>query len=147
MSNLSGTWYNELGSKMVLKLDGGEIRGTYETAVGQAYGTYELVGRANTQPSQGGQAVGFSVAWQNEHVTSHSATSWSGQYQLGEDGEEQIYTLWLLAREVLPGDDWASVQVGQDVFRREPPSEEAIATKLRTTGAPHPPTAMARPME
>lgn len=147
MSDLTGVWYNELGSKMTFHLQDGELSGTYETAVGQAAGTYRLAGRTNANPSQGGQALGWTVAWQNDYLTSHSATSWAGQYQVDEDGSEEIYTLWLLAREALPGDDWASVQVGQDTFRREQPSDQSVVSKLRTTGAPHPPSSMARPME
>jgi hypothetical protein len=40
--DLNGDWYNELGSKMTLRVKGSSITGKYHTAVGDADGIYEL---------------------------------------------------------------------------------------------------------
>jgi hypothetical protein len=135
--SFSGTWYNELGSKMSLAGSGGSLSGTYVTAVGTASGTYTLQGRYNTQPSSGGQAMGWTVAWQNAFGNSHSATAWSGQYQT-VGGQEEIVTLWLLVSETYPQDDWGSTKVGQDVFTRQPPTPQTVARKLQAGATSHP---------
>jgi hypothetical protein len=123
---------------MTLYGSGGALSGTYETAVGYAFGTYPLEGRYNTQPSSGGQAMSWAVAWQNAYLNAHSATGWSGQYQTDSNGDEEIYTLWLLASEADPDEDWASTNVGQDTFRRTQPTAEETerASKMRPLSHP-----------
>ena len=135
----SGVWYNELGSMMKIYGSGGALSGIYETAVGYASGQYTLEGRYNTSPSSGGQAMSWAVAWQNAYLNSNSATGWSGQYQKNVDtGEEEIYTLWLLASEMESDEDWASTNVGQDTFTRTKPSDEEIARRVGKRAAAHP---------
>jgi hypothetical protein len=60
---LSGDSFNELGSKMTLKVDGRKITGQYYAAAGDAEGIYDLSGRTNDDNS----ILGFSVAWQNSY--------------------------------------------------------------------------------
>jgi len=131
---ITGNWYNELGSMMMLTENGASITGTYQTRVGDASGIYQLVGSIDVDgdPSTNGQAVAWVVVWSNAaHGSSHSITAWSGQYQV-INGEEEITTLWLLTAEMPSNSDWASTTVNQDVFTRTPPSAEvALAAKKR----------------
>ena len=134
----TGNWYNELGSQMFLNASGGQLSGFYASAVGQARYTYPLAGRYDTQPaSGGGQTMAWTVSWQNAYQNAHSATGWSGQY-FDQGGNEEIYTLWLLAAEVSEGDEWESTLAGQDTFTRTPPPKEAIARSKRRGNVPHP---------
>lgn len=135
---LEGIWYNELGSKMVLSVNGTSITGTYQTKVGDAFGLYPLVGGTDTAPIPSGQAVGLVVTWANEqHGSSHSVTSWSGQYQV-LDSEEMITAFWLLTIEADPDQDWKSTLVGKDLFTRHEPSEAEIARRLKVGPVSHP---------
>lgn len=42
--DISGMWYNQLGSQMILTVSGKKLGGTYHTKVGDASGIYELTG-------------------------------------------------------------------------------------------------------
>ena len=135
--NLNGTWYNELGSSMTLVVNGNSITGTYQTAVGDASETYDLVGRTDTD-NDARQAVGFVVVWQNQYGSSDSVTTWSGQYQ-NINGIDTIVTTWLLTQETNPNDDWASTIVNKDIFTKTAPIEEEIQQQLkRGIKASHP---------
>jgi Avidin family len=122
MTNLNGTWYNELGSLMTIETNGNVISGTYQTAVGDAKGIYYLVGLTDTD-NAASQAVGWVVVWQNQYGDSGSVTSWSGQYQV-VNGVPTIVTTWLLTMETNPQDDWQSTLVGQDVFTPYPVTQD-----------------------
>ena len=128
---LNGDWYNELGSKMTLEVDGQKIRGTYYTGVGDAEGIYQLSGRTN----ESNTVLGFSVAWQNSFGDSESATAWSGQYHGDED---EILTTWLLTDQTDEKDDWKSTTIGQDVFQRQIPKEEAVQKAKLLRAPSHP---------
>lgn len=135
-----GTWYNELGSKVILNLDGASMRGTYQTAVGDAGGIYPLVGGIDPDgtPDETGQAIGWVVVWNNEaNGSSHSITAWSGQYQI-IDGREEINTLWLLTSETPEESDWAATQINKDTFTRSEPSEAEVARARCRRMPPHP---------
>ena len=127
--NLNGTWYNELGSSMTLTVNGNSITGTYQTAVGDASGAYDLVGRTDTD-NDASQAIGFVVVWQNQYGSSDSVTTWSGQYQI-INGMGTIVTTWLLTQETDPDDDWASTLVNKDIFTRTAPQEEEIQRQVK----------------
>lgn len=139
--NISGTWYNELNSQMDLTVSGNQIKGTYWSAVGEAESKYELIGMIDTNPDDEktkGTAVGWTVVWNNSRKNAHSVTTWSGQYQINEKTKcEEIITIWLLSRETSPQADWSSTLVGQDIFTRNKPSEEAKASRQRM-GRPYP---------
>lgn len=135
-----GTWYNELGSKMELKITGASITGTYQTKVGDASGIYELVGSLDVDGDylKEGQAIAWVVVWNNKaHGSSHSVTAWSGQYQV-TDGEEEIVSLWLLTGETPPGNDWSATRINQDIFRREPPTAQDALRAGKRNFVPHP---------
>jgi hypothetical protein len=118
---LAGTWFNELGSQMDLKVDGVSVTGTYVSAVGKAKGPYAIVGRTEASPD-GSQSVGFSVVWENKETGNLGCcTAWSGQLQMPDGGAEQIVTTWILTGDTLAADDWNSTKIGQDTFRRDKP--------------------------
>jgi hypothetical protein len=137
--NLEGTWHTELGSTLIIERvrDGGfgGIYATTPSAAGSAKGSFEVVGR--TDADSGGEAVAFSVCWQNDLSDSHSATAWVGQAQR-IDGRDQITAMWLLTVETSPERDWYATHVGHDVFTRIKPTEEEIAQKARVKQSPHP---------
>jgi hypothetical protein len=127
--DLNGIWYNELGSRMELIVQGKNITGTYHTAVGDASGIYDLVGQTDTDNDQS-QAVGFVVVWQNQYGSSDSVTTWSGQYQTIE-GEDTIVTTWLLTMETSPDHDWSSTLVNKDIFTRFAPNDDEINQRIK----------------
>ncbi len=122
--NIDGIWYNELGSQVNFAVSGNQLTGTYQTAVGDAIGIYQLIGQVNTS-IETGQALGFVVVWQNENKDSNSVTTWSGQAQ-EIDGEDIITTTWLLTAETEIDGDWESTLVGKDVFTRNPQNKRSI---------------------
>lgn len=136
----TGTWYNELGSTMTLYASGSSVWGTYSSTVGQASQSYQLAGLVNTAtPASGaGTALGWTVAWVNAYMISPSVTSWTGQYQVEPDGTEEIETLWLLVTETTEDNDWASTQVGADLFTRTPPTADQVQRAMRRGKVPEP---------
>ena len=120
--NVSGTWYNQLGSQMILKVNGKNISGTYNTKVGDASGEYDLIGKIDIDIDES-TAMGWVVLWNNQVGSSDSVTAWSGQVQ-AIDGEERIVTTWLLTTETDADDDWHSTIVGKDIFTRLMPTPE-----------------------
>ncbi len=135
-----GTWYNELGSIMTLAVNGASVTGTYQTAVGDASGLYQLVGSLDTDgdPNLNGQAIAWVVVWNNPvKGSSHSITAWSGQYQI-IDGEEEITTLWLLTVETPAQSDWSATTVNQDIFKRIPPTAAQTSAALKRGRISHP---------
>ena len=137
--NLLGTWFNELGSTMVIdQVQNGTIIGSYATAVsstGCAQGSFSLVGSTDTD--SGGEGVAFSVCWKNDTSQCASVTAWSGQAQT-IDGEDQILAFWLLTVESAPDQDWYATHVGQDLFTRSQPAREQIASKSKMLRRSHP---------
>lgn len=69
---IDGTWYNELGSVVTFASSGNSLSGTYQTAVGNAQGIYDLTGYVNTDADP---AVGWVVLWSNQYGDSNSVTS------------------------------------------------------------------------
>jgi len=129
MTNLNGIWYNELGSVMTIQTNGSTIIGTYQTAVGDASGVYNLIGHIDTD-NDSSQAVGWVVVWQNKYGSSDSVTTWSGQFQV-IDGVPTIVTTWLLTQETNPSDDWRSTLIGQDTFTSIERTKEQIHENIK----------------
>ncbi len=136
---LAGTWYNELGSTLVIQeVSGGMLAGTYETAVssgGCASGSYAVQGTTDTD--SGGQSVGLTVTWVNAQSRCNSTTTWAGQYQ-EINGNEVLAAMWLLVMDTAPEADWASTLVGHDVFTRAAPAADAVAQAAAAKRHPHP---------
>lgn len=140
---LSGTWYNELNSEMNLHVQavsngGSLVTGAYITKVGDAAGIYSLGGMTDEGTGDATPNVGFSVSWANPtYGNSNSVTAWSGQLQV-IDGEEVLTTFWLLTQETNPANNWSATRIGQDVFRRKPPTDEQVAARLQLGQLSHP---------
>ncbi|NUT51098.1 MAG: hypothetical protein HOV94_27910 [Saccharothrix sp.] len=138
LSAITGTWFNQLGSKMVVTaVPGGNLTGTYESAVGNAENTYELRGRYDAEPSAttAGVTLGWTVNWRNAYRNAHSTATWSGQYYGG--AQERIVTRWLLVSSTAPVDEWGSTRVGQDTFTRDKPSPAQVEqAKALGVGSP-----------
>ncbi len=132
--SVDGTWYNELGSKMLLTVVNGLVTGRYTTAVSAsacAQGDFDVAGRADTDES-GFVNIGFAVSWKNAHSRCESVTAWSGEYRVdSQTGEERIKTTWLLTLETSQKDDWRSTLVGQDVFTRALPQQDQLESNRR----------------
>lgn len=137
--NIEGIWYNELGSTMVIsQVSNGQIVGSYATAVSAtacAQGTFDLIGRTDTD--NGGEGVGFVVSWRNANSQCNSVTAWSGQAQ-NINGQDCIVAFWLLTLESSPDNDWYATHVGQDLFTRMQPSPGSIANKSKMLRRSHP---------
>jgi hypothetical protein len=131
---LHGVWWNELGSKMVIKLDPHDpktFRGFYHTNVGNAQEKkYPLVGRCDVRGLKS-KMVAFVVAWNADPPAGGappvdpSVTAWCGQLQMVK-GREVIATTWLLDRLTAPADDWESTLVGMDYFTRKKPTKQVM---------------------
>ncbi|KUN80527.1 hypothetical protein AQJ66_25600 [Streptomyces bungoensis] len=129
--SIDGEWYNEFGSQLRFEADQeGTVSGAYVTAVGHAPGTYLLTGRhvGPTGPGHG-MALGWTVAWRNDHGDLGSVSSWSGQFMAGP---ERILTTWLLTRSAATTETWESTVVGQDVFTRQKPTDDDVDRALRS---------------
>jgi len=126
--NVSGTWFNQLGSYMILHVKGKNITGQYHTPVGSASGVYELTGKIDTD-NDASTAIGWVVLWNNQTGSSDSVTAWSGQVQV-ISGEERIVTTWLLTTETDADDAWHSTLVGKDIFTRFEVSPEVRQANL-----------------
>ncbi|TFK96779.1 tamavidin1 [Pterulicium gracile] len=126
--NVTGTWFNQLGSQMQLTaFADGSLTGRYSSAVGNAVNSYTLVGRFDTSaPSGKGTTLGFDVTWKNKDLNAHSSTTWSGQFFSGNSTGTGpvILTQWLLTRSTTLEDLWNSVTVGHDEFSLVEPSAE-----------------------
>ena len=132
---IEGIWYNELGSRMKLTVNGNGISGTYKSKVGDAEGEYKIFGARVPTSGESNQALGFVVAWANDSDSTSSVTCWSGQWQI-VDGKEEINTMWLLTSVELPEDDWKSTLVGRDIFTRTKPSSgKATEAAQRAPGS------------
>jgi hypothetical protein len=136
---LEGTWYNELGSTLVItQVDkDGTVSGTYETVVsnGCAKGVFAVTGR--TDIDGGGATVGFAVTWVNAQSKCNSTTTWAGQYR-GPMGQESLTAVWLLVMKTDVEDSWASTLVGEDVFTRQVASPERQAKAAARKRHSHP---------
>lgn len=110
--NFSGSWKNQLGSKMLLTVAGANISGTYTSAVSGGGGsiTGTLAGHAN------GDLIAFTVNWPTAAIT-----AWVGQLTT-EGGQDVIRTLWQMTTNVEDANEpsglWASIYAGADRFSR-----------------------------
>lgn len=116
MRGLSGTWHNQHGSRMELRVaDDGKLTGAFVSGVGLAREgeQFDLVGFAR------GELIAFVVDFSRYD----SVTTWSGHY-LEQDGRPVIQAMWQMTvaapRKALPGAVWKGIWTGADVFQREP---------------------------
>ena len=142
---IAGVWYNELGSSMNFTVDEtGLITGVYISAVGTAEDTYPLAGRFDAvPPANTGVSIGWTVTFANNLLNAHSTSTWSGQFF--RDGQDRILTHWLLSTSTSSANSWDSTNVGTDVFTRNKPTAQEIATtQARGFASPRPEHVLAK---
>jgi hypothetical protein len=137
---IDGDWYNELGSLLTITTSGNVVSGTYQTAVGNAQGIYDLAGLINDDTDP---VVGWVVLWSNQYGDSNSLTSWAGQYY-SDGNPEVIITMWLLRDETPENQDWAATQVGEDIFYRSPQLAQGPASVASLRAPAYPKSAAAK---
>ncbi len=112
--DFSGAWENDMGSLATFTVKDGEVRGTYQTNVGQPdkSQSFPLVGMV--QDDQ----ITFTVNFKGYG----SMTAWVGQMVLDENGTLYIRTLWHLTKDIEDAketdDIWGSIRTGASEFRR-----------------------------
>ncbi|XP_055510009.1 avidin [Leucoraja erinacea] len=116
--NMTGTWWNVLGSTFYLsEAENSSLRGRYQTAVEAAAGEAGPDGLApviGIRHSGREPTFSMSTVW-----AGGSITSWVGQCLMQEDGNQVLKTMWLLRSPVASlEEDWKSTRVGQDTFYR-----------------------------
>lgn len=111
--DLFGRWVNQRNSTLLLKPSGlpGGLTGEYQSAVGNASGTYALTG--SYDPA--GCTLGFCVTWVNSvNGNSQSTTCWVGEAQNGA-----INTMYTLVYAIPPKTEpWRQYITNVDYFRR-----------------------------
>jgi len=111
-SEFNGSWKNEAGSLVTLVVSDGEVRGTYQTNVGQPdkNQSFPLIGLAQ------GDQITFTVNFKGYG----SMTAWVGQMTVGETGKPYIRTLWHLTRDKEDDQEkddlWQSIITGASNF-------------------------------
>jgi hypothetical protein len=108
--DFTGTWINELGSQVALVQTGNALAGVYQSAVstGGTTTTGNVLGYVD------GDLIGFTVHW----ISFQAITAWVGQLEPNA-GTDTIKTLWQMTNQVDPGDEWASINAGSDIFVRK----------------------------
>ena len=113
---LSGTWHNELGSRLILTAGlEGHLTGAYAPGVGESPEERPLTGFWHQAAPGAPTVVGFVVAW----PASHSLTTWAGRHDPGSDS---ISASWLLVGETPADEAWRSTNLGHDLFSRGVPA-------------------------
>jgi hypothetical protein len=128
-SSLEGVWYNEIGAKMDLTVDGGSLTGKYEDPF--IPGTYQLVGHTDPRPFSSVQTVSFTVGYFGAQKNYHIVTSSSGQL-VSLEREDAILVEWASTMEApdLPGAWRHLTLIGADVYRRTQPSAAEVRIGL-----------------
>ncbi|XP_078571858.1 avidin-related protein 4/5-like [Branchiostoma floridae x Branchiostoma japonicum] len=115
--DITGLWYNNLGSQMTLVQNGTIITGFYGTAVESTEGAAGYVPPELLMSRPVGNPHGtfaWIVIWSN----GRSTTAWTAQCVICGDHAE-LHTTWLLRTKVDGCDDrWKATRVGEDTFTR-----------------------------
>ncbi len=114
--NFSGKWRNRLDSEMELTVHiDGDVIGKYRTGVGKPKPTEEF----DLKGFVSGDLIVFCVNF-GKYA---SLTSWAGQHTLDDKGDEIIYTLWHLAKNISDVDEpdklWSGMLTGANEYKRE----------------------------
>lgn len=119
--DIVGTWYNSVGSEMIIKQDfNGVIVGEYRTAVerekGAAGNTHSMVFGIGTRGNMN-STFAFFVVWRG----GASVTGWVGQCHIcGVNKTEVIESTWLLRSKINScAENWKSTLYGENSFVRE----------------------------
>ncbi|KAI0217111.1 hypothetical protein LSAT2_030984 [Lamellibrachia satsuma] len=117
--DLSGKWYNQLGSELFLShTQDGELTGTYRTQVeretGSAGNTHSHKVAGAAPYDKPGSVFGFAVMFND----GSSTCAWTGQCHVC-NGKETLMASWVLRSRVATcRDRWKSTLIGQDSFIR-----------------------------
>lgn len=117
--DLSGHWYNELGSGMVIDpMIDGALTGKYmNNASDSSTATEKLIGSCGYGVPA---TFGFVVNFEEGRYT----TTWSGQYRKDNENEEVLLTTWIMTANVPEANlYWDATHVSQDRFTRNPPKQ------------------------
>ena len=109
--DFSGTWVNELESRVELDQKGDVLSGKYFSKVSATGG--ETIG--DLQGYVDGDLIAFVVHWREFQAI----TTWVGQLD-PKASKETINTLWQMTKQVATGDEWTSINSGADYFTRKP---------------------------
>ena len=124
---LDGMWANEYGSRMILTVEHGIVRGIYRATEGDV-GRYRLTGIVDQHPAAEGLTFGLIVSWRDldseevgpcskEAPSAHWVTSLTGQLHC-IDGQDVLTTTFLLTKNTPPEARWEDTVVNTMVFRR-----------------------------
>ncbi len=111
-SIFNGAWQNESGSRVSFVVSDGEVRGVYQTNVGQPdkNQSFPLIGFVQ------GDQITFTVNFKGYG----SMTAWVGQMTLDKTGKPFIRTLWHLTRDKTDDKEqdelWQSIITGASNF-------------------------------
>ncbi len=113
MTDFTGTWINQVGSVLELRVADGIVTGRFESGVGDEGKTLWV--------DVSGRALGDLITFNTVYERYRTVVAWIGQHA-NDDGTEMIKTLWIHATDV-PDDHlqewmWLSKRIGADVFRR-----------------------------
>lgn len=129
---LNGTWINEYGSEMQLKVDEtGLITGSYKSTTG-ATGTYRVVGVSDAEPVNGVQTMAFCISWRPEISTEvnesdngsasddpvHWCSGFTGRLYRNENNIDELSTTYLLTRNSDMAHQWESTVVDKCTYHR-----------------------------
>ena len=119
--DLTGSWINQNGSVLeITETDAGHLGGTFTTRKGR-------VARDKRYPVRGvtnGELLSFAVDFRDTEEDLQAITNFTGRYAV-DHGEEQIHTLWVLARQFedeareKPTQVWNTFLVNSDVFTKK----------------------------
>lgn len=121
VKELTGDWVNQNGSCLrILEVDGGLIKGTFESKKGRAARgkEYQVVGIHN------GEILCFIVNFIDQEENLHATSCFNGRIVASENGDQQIHTLWVLTRQFedearsKPTQVWNSFLINTDIFTR-----------------------------
>ncbi len=131
--DLSGTWYNELNSTMVISVrPDGSLTGSYVSGVGGSAASL-LVRQYDPNPG-----MSTNVGWVIDWRPYSSLTAWSGQAWDDPSGGATIAAMWHLTSETSEANQWMSTLDGKDVFTRRKKSDEEVAAAMRIIAPSHP---------
>jgi len=117
---LTGTWINQLKSKMTLQANqDGYLHGSYFTIVGNAPHPNPLHG--SWVNGVGGVVLSFTVAWNRDvpSIPYKSSTAWSGLLDEKEPQQLKIVTTWLLTSVTDEPLAWDSTHTNKDTFIKQ----------------------------
>lgn len=110
--DFNGAWNNDMGSQAVFIVKDGEVRGTYNTNMGEPDKgqSFPLIGFVESDQ------ISFTVNFKGFG----SMTAWTGQLTEDDKGEPYIRTLWHLTKDVEDAgekeDIWGSIRTGASNF-------------------------------